>query len=111
MRAEVIHGELQELSDVISRLNALGVGKDEVVEEKAVGGALYGLRVCVTGSIPGYTRDGAQALVESLGGVSVSSVSKKTDLLVVGDGGGSKAAKAAELGVKIMTAQELLALI
>ena len=111
VRAEFIHGELQELADVISRLNALGVGRDEVVTEKAAGGALDGLRVCVTGSVPGYTRDGAQALVESLGGVAVSSVSKKTDLLVVGDGGGSKAAKAVELGVRVMTAQELIALI
>jgi DNA ligase (NAD+) len=70
------------------------------------------MTVVVTGSVPGLTRTEGNEAVESLGGRSSSSVSKKTDLVVVGDGAGSKATKAEELGVRILTAErfaELLA--
>ncbi len=110
VRAASIKAELDELRGVIERLAALGVNMTEPREEKVEGGALAGKRVCVTGSVPGLNRDEAHALVERLGGVVVSGVTKKTDLLVVGDGGGSKAKKAAELGVSVMTAGELIAL-
>jgi DNA ligase (NAD+) len=71
---------------------------------------LAGKKVCVTGSVPGHTRDSAHAFVEALGGTVVSSVSSKTDLLVVGDGGGSKAKKAEQLGIKTISGAELVAM-
>jgi DNA ligase (NAD+) len=110
VRATSIKAELDELRGVIERLAKSGVNMLEPQEDKIEGGALEGKRVCVTGSVPGLNRDEAHALVERLGGVVVSGVTKKTDLLVVGDGGGSKAKKAAELGVVVMTASDLLAL-
>jgi len=49
--------------------------------------------------------------VEHLGGKSSGSVSKRTDLVVVGDGAGSKAAKAEELGVRVMPSERFAALL
>ncbi|WP_433617498.1 NAD-dependent DNA ligase LigA [Dactylosporangium sp. CA-139114] len=63
------------------------------------------MTVVVTGSVPGLTRNEGNEAVERLGGRSSGSVSKKTDLVVVGEGAGSKAAKAEELGVEIMPAE------
>jgi DNA ligase (NAD+) len=49
--------------------------------------------------------------VTALGGKAVSGVNGKTDLLVVGDGGGGKMAKAVELGVKTITGEEFAAML
>ncbi len=65
---------------------------------------LIGLTVVVTGSVPGYTRDGATAAVEARGAKAVGSVSKRTDYVVVGEGAGSKQAKAVALGVPVIEA-------
>jgi DNA ligase (NAD+) len=65
---------------------------------------LAGLTVVVTGSIPGYTRDGATAAVAARGAKSAGSVSKRTDFVVAGEGAGSKQDKALALGVPIIEA-------
>ncbi len=67
--------------------------------------------VVVTGSVPGLTRNEGNEAVERLGGKSSGSVSKKTQLVVVGDGAGSKAAKAEELGLRIMPSDRFAALL
>lgn len=111
VRAAAIRGELDEMRDVVNRLRASGVNMVESAAGDAVtNGPLSGKRVCVTGSITGLNRDEAHARVEALGGTVVAGVSKKTDLLVVGDGGGGKAKKASELGVATMDSSEFLAL-
>jgi DNA ligase (NAD+) len=69
------------------------------------------MTVVVTGSVPGLTRNEGNEAVERLGGRSSGSVSKKTDLVVVGEGAGSKAAKAEELGIRIMPAEEFAELL
>ncbi|MGI5242661.1 NAD-dependent DNA ligase LigA [Dactylosporangium sp. CA-139066] len=69
------------------------------------------MTVVVTGSVPGLTRNEGNEAVERLGGRSSGSVSKKTDLVVVGEGAGSKAAKAEELGIRIMPATEFAELL
>jgi DNA ligase (NAD+) len=69
------------------------------------------MAVVVTGSVPGLTRNEGNEAVERLGGRSSGSVSKRTDLVVVGDGSGSKAAKAEELGVRILPADAFAALL
>ena len=63
---------------------------------------LAGLTLVVTGSLESFTRDGVDEVIVLHGGKSAGSVSKKTDFVVVGDAPGSKAAKAEELGVKIL---------
>ncbi|HRU45591.1 MAG TPA: NAD-dependent DNA ligase LigA [Candidatus Marinimicrobia bacterium] len=64
-----------------------------------------------TGTLANFTREEAQALVEKYGGKSASSVSKKTDYVVVGENAGSKAETARQLGVKILNEAEFLELI
>jgi DNA ligase (NAD+) len=63
-----------------------------------------------TGALKTMTREEAESKVESLGGQASSSVSKKTDFLVVGEGPGSKHEKARSLGVKIISEDEFLRL-
>jgi len=63
---------------------------------------LEGLTIVVTGSLVDFSRDGAKEAIVSRGGKASSSVSKKTDYVVVGDSPGSKADKAEQLGVPIL---------
>ena len=69
------------------------------------------MTVVVTGSIPGLTRNEGNEAVETLGGKSSGSVSKRTDLVVVGDGAGTKADKAEQLGVRMLPADHFTALL
>jgi DNA ligase (NAD+) len=82
---------------LVDELAALGVRMD--TDDTRVGDALAGLVFVLTGGLEGFTRDGAQQAIEDRGGKVASSVSKKTDYVVMGADPGSKAAKAAELGV------------
>lgn len=98
---------------IIARLRQAGV-QAALVEEVSAGpvdGPLTGKSVVITGTLPGLSRDEAKALVESLGGKAVSSVSKKTDLVIAGAEAGSKLTKAQELGITIWDADQLQALI
>ncbi len=70
------------------------------------GGVLAGLTVVATGSLEGYTRDGAQEAIIKAGGKAASSVSKKTDFVAAGPGAGSKLGKAEELGIRILDAAQ-----
>jgi DNA ligase (NAD+) len=63
---------------------------------------LEGLSIVVTGSLSDYSRDQAKEAIVSRGGKATSSVSKKTDYVVVGDAPGTKADKAEQLGVRIL---------
>jgi len=76
---------------------------------EGVDGPLSGMTVVVTGSMPGFTRDGAEEAVRQAGGKVSSSVSKNTSIVFVGDGAGSKEAKAIELGIRIVPAEEFAA--
>lgn len=74
-------------------------------QQQAVDGPLSGLTIVVTGSMPDHSRDGALEAVIAAGGKSASSVSKKTDYVVIGPGAGSKATKAADLGIPVVEAE------
>jgi DNA ligase (NAD+) len=71
--------------------------RDESVEQ-----TLAGLTVVVTGSLEGFSRDEAKEAILARGGRASSSVSKKTDYVVVGENAGSKEDKARELGRPIL---------
>ena len=112
-RAATIAAELVDLAPVIAKLADARRQHDRARRRSVAGQLLDGriaalplqrpdgtpMTVVVTGSVPGLTRNEGNEAVERLGGKSSGSVSKKTDLVVVGDGAGSKAAKAEELGV------------
>ena len=70
------------------------------------GGLLDGLTIVATGSLEGYSREGAQEAIITAGGKAASSVSKKTDFVAAGPGAGSKLAKAEELGIRILDAAQ-----
>lgn len=67
-------------------------------------GVLSGLTIVATGSLDGFTREGAGEAIIAAGGKSASSVSKKTDFVAAGPGAGSKLAKAEALGVPVIDA-------
>ncbi len=83
----------------------------DFVQPKTSGSAVAGKTVVFTGTLEKMTRNEAKARAESLGAKVAGSVSKKTDYVVVGADAGSKASKAAELGVKALTEDEWLKLI
>lgn len=77
-----------------------------VVQEKLVGKTFV-----VTGTLPSLSRKEAEELIKKAGGKVTSSVSKKTDYLLVGEDAGSKLTKAQELGIKQLTESEFLGFI
>jgi len=83
----------------------------DFVQPKTAGSPIAGKSVVFTGELTAMTRNEAKARAESLGAKVASSVSKKTDYVVVGADAGSKAAKAKELGVTTLTEEAWLKLI
>lgn len=77
----------------------------------AAGGPLAGLTVVATGSLEGFTREGAQEAIIAAGGKAASSVSAKTDFVAAGPGAGSKLTKAEELGIRVLDAAEFAILL
>ncbi|MFC7908908.1 NAD-dependent DNA ligase LigA [Streptomyces nigra] len=130
-KAPSIVAELAELAPLIDKLAATGVNmtepgatppappggaSDESDEEtEGAGGPLAGMTVVVTGAMTGplekLSRNQMNELIEQAGGRSSSSVSKKTTLVVAGDGAGSKRAKAESLGIRLATPDEFATLI
>ncbi len=100
-----------EARDMVKRLRSAGVN---LKEERGAAreGPLSGLTFVVTGRLERFSRDGAEALIKQHGGAIGSSVTKKTNYLVVGADAGSKLAKAEALGTAVLdedTFVELLA--
>lgn len=95
------------IEEALSDLFAHGV-KPYYQEEKKSESIFSNKTVVVTGTIDGYKRGDIEAFIRSSGGKSSSSVSSKTDYVIVGDSPGSKYDKAIELGIKIITEDEIL---
>jgi len=74
-------------------------------------GPLAGLTVVATGSLDGFSREGAIEAIIAAGGKAASSVSKKTDFVAAGPGAGSKLGKAEELGIRIIDAAQFAVLL
>ena len=92
--------------ELLDRLKALGLNFAKE-ESEVQGSALSGLTFCITGTLEGMSRSEAESFIESYGGKPVSSVSKKTSYLLMGADAGSKERKARELGVPIISLEEL----
>ena len=96
---------------IIKKWGKAGVQLEEVAKESSEPQTLAGLTLVVTGSLIDFTRDGVNEVIVAHGGKSSSSISKKTDYLVVGDSPGSKLAKAEELGVRVLNESEFKTLL
>ena len=105
--ATSVHGWLRQASngDLLARLRTAGVNLVANVGpagDADVPRVLVGMSVVITGTLEGFSRDEAKAAIVARGGRSPGSVSAKTTAVVAGDGGGSKAARAGDLGVPIL---------
>lgn len=96
--------------EVISQWKSAGINFEDQEVEKAEQ-TLAGLTIVITGSLEGFNRDSAADAVTSRGAKCASSVSKKTDFVVIGENAGSKATKAEELGRPILDLAGFLVLI
>jgi DNA ligase (NAD+) len=100
------HSQNRELCQ---RLKDAGV---VTVDNSAPVGDLFASKTFVlTGTLPTMSRDEASALIKQNGGKTAGSVSKKTDYVVAGEAAGSKLAKAQELGVRIISENDLIEMI
>ncbi|MFI6490972.1 NAD-dependent DNA ligase LigA [Streptomyces sp. NPDC050564] len=130
-KAPSIVTELADLAPLIDKLAAAGVNMTEPGATPPVpasgdadsggeaaepmGGPLAGMTVVVTGAMTGalekLSRNQMNELVERAGGRASSSVSKKTTLVVAGEGAGSKRAKAETLGIRLAAPDEFATLV
>ena len=99
-----------ENQELVHRLLEAGVSP-RPVEPTLQQGALSGLTVVLTGTLPTLTRAEAEKRIEAHGGKPVSSVSAKTGLVLAGEAAGSKLAKAQALGVRVIDEAAFLAMI
>jgi len=91
---------------LVAELNITPVTRADISDSPVAG-----LTVVFTGTLDQMTRAEAKVTAETLGAKVAGSVSAKTDILVAGPGAGSKAKKAADLGVRVIDEGEWLALI
>lgn len=98
--------ERQGINRLVSHLSI-----QDAAKPKTDGSPVAGKIVVFTGTLERMTRSEAKARAESLGAKVAGSVSAKTDLLVAGPGAGSKAKKAAELGIETIDEDTWLAMI
>ena len=92
-----------EAQDLIGRLDAAGLTMEAAVVDRSAPQTLEGKTVVVSGTLDGFTRDGAKEAIVARGGKSPGSISNKTFALVVGaDPGVSKVTKAEEAGVRVL---------
>ncbi len=94
--------------DVINKLKDHGVNMEYLGGDITIDDTFASKTFVLTGSLTNITRDEARDKIESLGGITTNSVSKKTDVVIVGDSPGSKYDKALELGITIWSEQEFL---
>ncbi len=92
---------------VVAKLEAAGVRTRDESAGEATGKPLDGLKIVLTGRLETYTRSEAEEALTRMGATVTGSVSKKTNLVVAGEEAGSKADKARELEVPIVSELEL----
>ena len=94
---------------MIERMKRYGVNMNS--KEQQAGGKFDGMTFVVTGTLPSLSRKEAAAMIEAQGGKVSGSVSEKTTMLLAGENAGSKLTKAQELGVRVISQEELLAML
>ncbi len=96
---------------LVAELAALGLTMTAGEAERPAEGPLIGRQYVITGTLERYTREEAKAALEALGAKVSDSVSRKTAGVIVGESPGSKARKAEQAGVPLLTEADLVALL
>ncbi len=98
--------------EILKRLKAAGMTFEGTVQTGATAGPLAGKTVVVSGTFEQYTREGIKAAIEAAGGKTAGSVSGNTSFIVAGsDMGPAKRAKAASLGIPVITEEDFVKMI
>ena len=92
--------------EIINKLKELGINMNYLGKKIEKNDNFFGKTFVLTGSLELFTRDEAKDIIESLGGKTTDSVSKKTSVVIVGANPGSKYTKAQELNIEIWTEKE-----
>ncbi len=87
---------------LLQNFKKAGLWPESLPAEEKTNGSLTGLSFVITGTLPNLTREQAEDLIKEHGGKVLSSVSKKTSYLLLGENPGSKYTKALELGIPIL---------
>ena len=109
--AKSIKSYFEEEKSLLEIEKLLSSGMTILYEEQAADGVFNGEKVVLTGTLVDFKRDEAAKIIESLGGEVLSSVSKKTTIVLAGENAGSKLDKARALGVKIIDEETFKGLI
>ena len=97
--------------ELLEKLRRHGVRFEGEKTRPRADGTLSGRSVVLTGTLSGISREDASARLAAAGAKISGSVSKKTDYLVVGESPGTKLDKARDLGVRVVTWEEMLAIL
>ena len=111
--AENIVNYFKDINNInlINELKLIGVNMEYIGEKIVKDDNYTGKKFVLTGTISFMTRDEIKALIESRGGEVIGSVSKNTDVVIVGDSPGSKYDKALKLNVEIWDEDKFKSLI
>lgn len=93
--------------ELINNLKEIGINMEYKGEKTLNNSLISNKKFVITGTISFMSRDEIKALIEKYDGTSVDSVSKKTDVVIVGDSPGSKYDKALKLGIEIWNEEKL----
>ena len=110
--AESVHEffSQEQTKDLIEKLKSYGVNM-KVEENSLIDNRFEGMVFVLTGGLENYSRKEAEDIIESFGGKTSSSVSKKTTYVLAGEDGGSKLTKAQSLGIPIINENEFIEMI
>ena len=100
----------EQTKDLIEKLKSYGVNM-KVEENSLIDNRFEGMVFVLTGGLENYSRKEAEDIIESFGGKTSSSVSKKTTYVLAGEDGGSKLTKAQSLGIPIINENEFIEMI
>ena len=92
---------------LINNLKNIGVNMNYIGEDVVENVNFINKKFVVTGTLKKYSRDEIKEIIENNGGTTSESVSKKTDIVIVGENAGSKYEKAVSLGIEIWDEDKL----
>ena len=107
-KSVVTYFATEENIDELERLKKQGINMTYLGKAQQENSNFKDKSFVLTGSLEKYSRDEAKEIIESFGGKTVDSVSKKTSVVIVGENPGSKYDKAKQLGIEIWTENDFL---